>query len=170
MSCSGLHCAGCAGGSTAPVVALAAFCGLDWIVTHIVEVAVTSAACGVLAVAAVMWLMRCADRRDTRRAAERPFVIARERPGVSPTAAPSVGRPAIAPAVVFNFYGADSGDMPARVIRTAIPGEPAEAATGRNETVQDTDQPQVRHSLPSRVHRSRDRRVNDVTIQRKGHA
>lgn len=74
------------------------------------------------------------------------------------------------PAVTLNFYGADSGDMAARVIRTAIPGQPEDATTRRNEAVEDTDQPQVRHSLPSRVHRSRDRRVNDVTIQRKGHA
>jgi len=91
-------------------------------------------------------------------------------PPLRRAAAGPAGRPAIgAPVVNLTSYGADS-DTAARVIRTAIPGKPAEAAPGRNEAGQDTDQPQVRHSLPSRVHRSRDRRVNHVTIQRKGHA
>mgnify|MGYP001274493330 CR=1 FL=1 len=38
MACSGLHCAGCAGGITVPVVSLAAAFGLAWIAEHLIEV------------------------------------------------------------------------------------------------------------------------------------
>ena len=69
MACSGLHCAGCAGGITVPVVPLAAAFGLAWIAEHIVEVAIVCATSGALAVAAVVALMRWADRRDALRAA-----------------------------------------------------------------------------------------------------
>jgi len=67
MSCSGLHCAGCGGGSAAPVLALTALLGVDWVVTHLVEVIAVSAASGILAVAAVVALTRWADRRDAAR-------------------------------------------------------------------------------------------------------
>jgi hypothetical protein len=67
MSCSGLHCAGCGGGAAVPVVALVAFLGIEWVVEHLVEAVAVSAACGVLSVAAVVFLMRWGERRDAVR-------------------------------------------------------------------------------------------------------
>jgi hypothetical protein len=83
MACSGLHCAGCAGGGIAvPVVPLIAIYGLVWVAEHIIEVAIVSAVCGVLAVAAMVALMRWADRMDCRRAARWQLVQARKVPEV----------------------------------------------------------------------------------------
>ena len=90
MACSGLHCAGCAGGAAVPVVPLAAVFGLAWITEHIVEVAIVSATCGVLAVAAVVALTRWADRRDDRRAAEWRLLHTREVPRALPGSATGV--------------------------------------------------------------------------------
>ena len=99
MSCPGLHCAGCAGGAAVPVVPLIAAFGLAWVAEHIVEVAIVSAACGALAVAAVIALMRWADRRDIRRAAAWRALSAREVPAVDRshivTSVPSAERPAL---------------------------------------------------------------------------
>ena len=125
MACSGLHCSGCAGGVSVPPVAFAAAFGFAWVLNHLIEVAVVSAACGVLAVAAVVALMRWADRRDARRAAAtslwtvRAEVIdtPRQQAAVTPAA-----RPAIAPAVVnLNFYGLPD-EQQAAVIRRALDG------------------------------------------------
>lgn len=80
--CSGLHCAGCAGGVAVPVVPLAAAYGVAWVVEHIIEVAVVSAVCGALAVAAVVWLMRWQERREAVHAAQRPFLVARAAPAM----------------------------------------------------------------------------------------
>jgi len=129
MSCSGLHCAGCGGGSAAPVVAFAIFCGVDWIAAHIVEVAAVSAACGVLAVAAVVALMRWADRRDALRTAL--WAVRAEAAGTPrvATAVTSAERPALAPAVMnLNFYGVPA-DERAAIIRTAFPGTAGDAIT-----------------------------------------
>jgi hypothetical protein len=68
MSCPGLHCACCSGGSAVPVMILAGALGVDWILTHLAEVAAVAVACGALAVAASVALLRWADRRDSRRA------------------------------------------------------------------------------------------------------
>src|ERR1700689_237836 len=87
MSCSGLHCAGCGGGSAAPVVAFAVFCGIDWIVTHLAEVIATSAVCGALSVAAVVALMRWAERRDARQAVRWRLLHVRDVPGIRSAAA-----------------------------------------------------------------------------------
>jgi hypothetical protein len=86
MSCSGLHCAGCAGGMALPVVPLAELYGLVWVTEHLAEVAAVSAACGALAVAAVVVLMRWCDRRQARQAAAHPLWIAREVPSVTASA------------------------------------------------------------------------------------
>lgn len=69
MSCAGLHCSGCAGGVTVPPVAFAVLYGFAWVLDHLLEVAVVSAACGALAVAAVVALMRWGSRRDERQRA-----------------------------------------------------------------------------------------------------
>jgi len=64
MTCSGLHCAGCAGGIAVPVVPLVAFLGVEWVIEHLVAVAAISGTCGVLSIAAVVFLMRWGERRD----------------------------------------------------------------------------------------------------------
>ena len=56
---------------------LACPAALAWVAEHLVEVAAVSAACGALAVAAVVALMRWADRRDARRAALGPLMVTR---------------------------------------------------------------------------------------------
>ena len=109
---------------------LAAFCGLAWVAQHLIEVAAVSATCGILAVAASIWLFRWADRRDAQRAQLWTVRADAVTPPRMAAAVPPAGsRPAIAPAIVLNFYGVDSGDMAARVIRTAIPGTSVDANT-----------------------------------------
>lgn len=113
MSCSGLHCQGCAAGSAAPVIALLALEGFTWVAAHVIEVAATSAACGVLSVAAVVWLMRWQDRRQAAHAARGTLMVTRI------DAAP-LPRPARRePPPVVNIYVADQA-VAARVIRQAV--------------------------------------------------
>jgi hypothetical protein len=117
MSCPGLHCAGCAGGgAVAPVGTLAAAFGLAWVAEHLVEVIAVSATCGVLAVAAVVALMRWTDRREAGFAAA--LAERRERQALTATATPQVTRGTTPPAIeyhVHHHYYADSRE-PARVI------------------------------------------------------
>ena len=80
MSCSGLHCAGCAGGMAVPVLPLAGVYGVVWIAEHLVEVAIVCGVSGALAVAAVIWLMRWSDRRDAARRAAWELRYIREEP------------------------------------------------------------------------------------------
>ncbi len=134
MACSGLHCGGCGAGSAAPVVALTVFLGADWVAEHIIEVAVVSATCGVLAVAAVVALMRWADRRDARLAARGPLLITRGAPAraLTATVTPQVTQ-ATPPAITNNYYiRIDPADREAaRIIRTALPGMAGDALTER---------------------------------------
>jgi hypothetical protein len=123
-ACNGLHCSGCAAGSAAPVAAFAAFFGGAWVAAHLVEVAIVSAACGVLAVAAVAALMRWADRRDARHAARYPLMVTREAPPtltvtVTPQVSPGTSSAAIEQHIHFHFDPADR--EAARIIRTALP-------------------------------------------------
>jgi hypothetical protein len=90
MSCSGLHCAGCAGGAAVPVVPLLGLCGVAWVAEHLIEVALVSAACGVLSVAAVVALMRMGDRRDERQRAAASIWTVREAPQITHVRAESV--------------------------------------------------------------------------------
>jgi hypothetical protein len=123
MSCSGIHCAGCGGGVSVPVIALVALEGFTWVAAHVIEVAVVAAACGALSVAAVVALMRWSDRRDARHAAAGTLLVTRV-----PAAFPAAGaRPAIGPVYNFNFYG-PAGDTHAAIIRKAITGPPGDAA------------------------------------------
>ena len=114
MSCSGLHCAGCGGGASVPVIALVALEGAAWVAAHVIEVAVVSAACGVLAVSAVVALMRWQDRRQAAVAARGPLLVTRL--DAAPLPPPSRRE---LPQVV-NIYVADGGTA-ARVIRQALP-------------------------------------------------
>jgi len=113
------------------VLALTAFLGVDWIVTHLIEVAIMSASCGALAVAAVVALMRWADRRDARYAARGPLLVTREAPAIlTATVTPQVTQvtpPAIEQHVHFHFDPADR--EAARIIRTVIPGQAGDATT-----------------------------------------
>jgi hypothetical protein len=138
MACAGLHCSGCAGGVSVPPVVFAAAFGFAWVAENVVMVAAVSAVSGALAVAAVVALMRWADRRNARHAVEHPLAIVREVPQISTVRADSVAqirtaradlgtsaeRPAITPAVInLHFHGADGEDTAARIIRTAISGD-----------------------------------------------
>ena len=130
-----------------PVVPLAAFLGLAWVAEHLIEVIAVSAACGILSVASSIALFRWAERRDARQAARWRLLHVREVPLIAagrsgleaqtgnaitgsgtrvPLSGAAAEQPALAPAIVLNFYGADSGDMAARVIRTALPGDAGE--------------------------------------------
>ena len=53
------------------MVAFAGLFGLAWVAEHLIEVVAVSGACGVLAVAAVVWLARCQERREAAFAAAR---------------------------------------------------------------------------------------------------
>jgi len=126
MACNGLHCSGCAAGAAIPVWPLAAAYGLAWVAEHLVEVIAISATCGVLAVAAVVALMRWTDRRDARHVAERPLLVTREAPAsrltatVTPQVTQGTSAPAVEQHVHFHFDPADR--EAARIIRQAIPG------------------------------------------------
>jgi len=124
MACNGLHCSGCAAGAAIPVWPLAAAYGLAWVAEHLVEVIAVSASCGILAVAAVVALMRWADRRDARHAAHGPLLVTREAPALTATVTPQVTQGTRAPAVEqhvhFHFDPADR--EAARIIRQALPG------------------------------------------------
>jgi hypothetical protein len=59
---------------------LAGVLAAEWVAAHAWEVLTVTAACGTLAVAAVVALMRWGDRREARHALERPFLIMRPAP------------------------------------------------------------------------------------------
>lgn len=133
MSCSGLHCAGCAGGAAVPVVPLAVVFSLAWIAEHLVEVIVMCGVSGTLAVLVVVALMRWGERQDARRAqiwAARK--AAASRPSITATVIPQASRGtalAIENHVHYHYHGERASPEPARVIRTALPGQAGAAIT-----------------------------------------
>jgi len=104
------------------VLALTALLGVDWVVTHIIEVAVVSGVCGALAVAAVVVLMRWADRRDARHAGSLLITRAEAVPLVTARVTPPAVQ-AAAPAAIENHY---------HVHYHAADGQQAPAITERN--------------------------------------
>ena len=114
MSCSGIHCAGCGGGASLPVIALIALEGAAWVAAHVIEVAVVASACGALSVAAVAALMRWQDRRQAAFAARGTLLVTR----ADAVPLPPPARRELPP--VVNIYVADTGTA-ARVIRQALP-------------------------------------------------
>jgi len=123
MACSGLHCAGCGGGSAAPVLALTAFLGVDWVAEHLAEVAITSAACGALAVAAVIVLMRWANRRDARQRAAASIWTIRAEPVTGtrvPDPLPTAERSALPFRDLHIHLDGQSSTEQAAVIRQAL--------------------------------------------------
>jgi hypothetical protein len=119
MSCSGIHCAGCGGGASVPVIALLALEGFTWVAAHVIEVAAVSAACGVLSVAAVVWLMRWQDRRQAAFAARGPLLVTRADAAPLP---PARQRAELPPVVNNNYFYVADPAVAARVIRQALPG------------------------------------------------
>ena len=129
MSCGGLHCAGCAGGAAVPVVPLAAFCGLAWVAEHLIEVAIVSAACGILFVAAVVALMRWTGRREA--AFARALAVRSQPATLTATVTPQVTYakpPAVEQHVHYHVHVAAAPEA-ARVIRTALPGTAGDKIT-----------------------------------------
>lgn len=127
MSCSGLHCAGCAGGAAVPVVPLAAVFGLAWVAEHLIAVALISAGSGVLSVAAVVVLGRWQDRHAAMVWAARGPARAVLPPVVRASVVPP-GRPAITPHVTVNIFGAASPEQ-AAAVRSLFSGQPGDAIT-----------------------------------------
>ena len=123
MSCPGVHCAGCLGGAAVPVVPLLGFCGAAWVAEHVIEVAIVCGVSGALAVAAVVALMRWANRRDERQRGAASIWTVREVPPITHARAESVtsaARPALeAPAVHLHFHGMPDTEH-AAVIRQAL--------------------------------------------------
>ena len=114
-----------AGGSIfgAIVVAVAAVYGIEWALARILWILSAAVIIAVVTVAAMVPLMRWAQRRDAVRL---PLWRVREAPAqlyAEPvTELPRTERPAIAPAVInLNFYGVPA-DERATIIRTAIEG------------------------------------------------
>lgn len=132
MKCPGLHCPGCGDGDAKVILAgaglLTCAVAVEWLAANAVAILAVTAACGALAVAAVVALMRWGDRRERRHMAERPFLTSRDEPAtLTATVIPQVTqpeRPAIPQVAVFNFYGA--GPMAARAFH-AIPGPSGDA-------------------------------------------
>jgi hypothetical protein len=131
MRCPGLHCEGCGdhgrGGGCAVVVLIGGIAVavevLEWIAAHALELMAITAACVVLAVAAVVALARWGDRREARHATARPFLTAREVPGIGNGPA-SLPTPAERPALGFRDLHIHLDGLPAdeqaAVIRRAL--------------------------------------------------
>jgi len=112
------------------VLALTAFLGVDWVVTHLVEVAIVSGTCGALAVAAVVALMRWCDRRQVRRAASRSLWSVCSEP-VTGTRVPYSVTSAERPALGFRDLHIHLDGVPvadqAAVIRQALNGRTSQS-------------------------------------------
>lgn len=114
-----------------PIVFVYAY-GVAWVAEHIVEIAIVSAMSGVLAVAAVVALMRWCDCWQARRAAGRPIWTVRAEPAImAATVTPQVTRGTSAPAIEqhIHFHFDPDDREAARIIRQAIPGPAGDAAT-----------------------------------------
>jgi hypothetical protein len=139
MSCSGLHCAGCAGGVTLPVAPLVMAFGLAWIAEHIYEVIAVCGTCGALAVLIVVALVRWGERQDARRAqiwAARKAALAPA--PVTATVVPQIRWPD-QPAIEnhyhgpqFHFHGSDAEAQMARAIRAVLPGQSGAITEGES--------------------------------------
>ncbi len=115
------------------VVAVAAGAGAQiaaWLLAWLWLITGLAAAAAVVTALAVAWLMRWARARDDRDAAAWAQRRAAELPRAERLSAiPLAQRPAIAPVVNLNFYGADGEDQAARVLRGVIPGTAGDAIT-----------------------------------------
>ncbi len=124
--CPGLHCPGCGDGDGAVVLygggaVVVAILAVEWIASHAWELLAVTAACGTLAVAAVVWLIRRQERREAVAAVERPYLIERD----VPPAVDPAGHRAIGPSVInLNFYGVPATQR-AEIIRSAIERNPS---------------------------------------------
>lgn len=129
MSGYGYHWSKCQGGGTNAVLAggglVVGVVAIEWVATNAVAILAVTAACGALAVAAVVALMRWGDRRERRHMAERPFLVSRPEPAIlTATVIPQVSQGTQAPAIENHYHiHFDPADREAaRIIRTALPG------------------------------------------------
>ncbi len=130
MTCAGIHCAGCGAGVSIPPIGLAATLGLAWVAEHLIEVALVSAACGILSVAAVVALMRWTARREAAFAAA--LAARRERPTLTATATPQATAPTVQVVEHHHYVHAIPAPDPASaIVRAAITGTPGDAITAR---------------------------------------
>ena len=134
--CEGLHCAGCRDGAGKAVLVGGGILAVEWVASHAWEVLAVTAACGALAVSAVVALMRWGDRREARHMAEHPLLVTRaESASVTTTVTPQVSRGASVPAIENHYHiHLDPADREgARIIRTALPGMAGEATAAMGE-------------------------------------
>ena len=141
MSGYGSHWSPCNGAGDAKAILaggslLVGALAVEWVASHAVEVLAVTAACGALAVAAVVALMRWGDRRERRHMAERPFLVSRMEPAtLTATVIPQVSQGTQPPAIETHYHiHLDPADREAvRVIRTALPGLSGAIITEGNE-------------------------------------
>lgn len=126
-ACPGLHCAGCGGGSAAPFLILGGIFGAEWVIENIIAVAIVSAVCGILALAAVIMLMRRADRRDAGRAELwRTRYEALHPPGTVIPVAVTAPAPSALPFRDLHIHlNGVPGAGQAEIIRRALTGNPS---------------------------------------------
>jgi hypothetical protein len=122
------------GYGAAPVLMVAAAAaaveGVEWVLAWLWLIALLALAVTVATMLAVAWLMRWTQRQDAARVPLWRGVAAPAEIRAEPVSElPRTDRPAIAPVINLNFYGADGTDMAARVLRTAIPGTAGDAIT-----------------------------------------
>jgi hypothetical protein len=135
----GYHWSRCSGDGDAKVILaggglLAGAIAVGWVASHAVAVLAVTAACGALAVAAVVALMRWGDRRERRHAAEHPFLVTRPVPAaLTATVIPQVSRATAAPAleqhVHYHVHVGEGDREGARIIASALPGTSGDALT-----------------------------------------
>ena len=113
-----------------PVVPLAVIFGLAWVAEHIIEVAIVSAVCGALAVAAVVALIRLSDRADARRAARWALIVTRADPApVAARVTPQITAPPVQVIEHHHYVYAITPDPVPAMVRAAIPGTAGDAST-----------------------------------------
>jgi hypothetical protein len=121
-------------------VALAAAAGIEaaqWLLARAWWILGSAAACWTAAAFLAPRIARRVDANSARAwvretGTDAPLFMSGPRRELPRTEAAAIGReerPAITPAVVLNFYGADSGDMAARVLRSALPGSAGDVTT-----------------------------------------
>lgn len=113
MSCPGLHCAGCASGSAAPVAGLAALEGGAWLAANLAAVIAIAVTCGVITLAVVVLLARGTRRREAAYAAS-----PQHRRAIGAAVIPQVTRGTPLPAIEYHRPSSLPRGRPARRVIT----------------------------------------------------
>lgn len=128
MSNYGFHWTPCRGGGDATVILagaglLACAFAVEWVASHAWEILAVTAACGALAVSAVVALMRWTDRRAAAFGAA--LAARRERTALTVTAAPQVTAPSVQVVEHRHYiYPVTAPDPASAIVRAAITGTP----------------------------------------------